>query len=305
MIVTGAAKQMADERVATAESEWAWQRQSIERQLDEARAAAEAAGVAERAEAAAVLAMRAMLHVADADVAAMRGAAAHYATLGGEEAGALREALANSEGRRREAVETERRRVERLLDDERSHFEGVLHRLRESSFAVQAKLSSQVEWLNDALAEKGRLLVSEREGFEAALGREREATAAAHGEARRLLEEVAERQAARHATELVEAGGAMETQLMVEREALIAQVPPLPCAALARTRAHAHARARARARTRAHARAPTPTHASPDLASPLLSARRHEGAAGHAGRRARTGPRRAARAARRGRGARG
>ena len=45
----------------------------------------------------AVFTLRSMLLVADADVAAMRGAAAHYAALGGEEAGALREALSHAE----------------------------------------------------------------------------------------------------------------------------------------------------------------------------------------------------------------
>ena len=53
----------------------------------------------------------------------------------------------------------------------REHFDVTLHGLRESSFAVQAKLQSQLAWATDALEERSRDLHSEREAFEAALAR--------------------------------------------------------------------------------------------------------------------------------------
>ena len=53
---------------------------------------------------------------------------------------------------------------------------------------------------------------------------ERENTSAAHEAARRVLAEVADRQAARHAAEVREQGAAMEAQLAVEREAFLEQL---------------------------------------------------------------------------------
>merc|ERR1719217_1369718 len=57
-----------------------------------------------------------------------------------------------------------------------------------------------------------------------ALAKERETTAAAHEASRRVLAEVADRQAARHAAEISEQGAAMEAQLAVEREAFLEQL---------------------------------------------------------------------------------
>ena len=73
--------------------------------------------------------------------------------LGGDEAGQLREALSKAEVRQRDAVEAERRRCDALLNAEVNNFDGMMSRLRESSYAVQAKLSSQLAWLQDALDE--------------------------------------------------------------------------------------------------------------------------------------------------------
>ena len=100
----GGATRLAEARVAQVEAEAAWQTAELTRQLGEARAALAVASGALVAEQSAVFALRGMLLVADADVAAMRGAAAHYAALGGEEAGALREAASRAEVERREAV---------------------------------------------------------------------------------------------------------------------------------------------------------------------------------------------------------
>ena len=219
-----AAKGIADERIAAVESEAAWQRDNLGRQLDAARSTLEATTSDLIAEQSAVFALRGMLLVADADVAAMRGAAAHYAALGGDEAGQLREALSKAEVRQRDAVEAERRRCDALLNAEVNNFDGMMSRLRESSYAVQAKLSSQLAWLQDALDEKTKQLHAEREGFDVALAKEREATAAAHESSRRVLAEVADRQAARHAAEISEQGAAMEAQLSVEREAFLEQL---------------------------------------------------------------------------------
>ena len=141
-----------------------------------------------------------MLLVADADVAAMRGAAAHYAALGGDEAGQLREALSKAEVRQRDAVEAERRRRRALLNAEVNNFDGMMSAA--SRVVVGAgKLSSQLAWLQDALDEKTKQLHAEREGFDVALAKEREATAAAHESSRsRVLAEVADRlaRATRH-----------------------------------------------------------------------------------------------------------
>ena len=219
-----AAKGIADERIRVVTEEAAWARELLERQLGEAREALRVASEGLVTEQSAVLALRSMLLVADADVAAMRGAAAHYAALGGEEAGSLREAISRAEVGKREAIEAERRRADQMLERERDHFEGTLGRLRESSFAAQAKLQSQLAWMGDALEERTRQLHSEREAFDVALAKEREATAAAHEASRRVLQEVAERQAARHAAELSEQGQAMEAQLAVEREAFLEQL---------------------------------------------------------------------------------
>jgi hypothetical protein len=221
---SAAAKGIADERIRVVEEEAAWTRETLERQLREARDALSVASAGLVAEQSSVAALRSMLLVADADVAAMRGAAAHYATLGGEEAGALREAVSRAEVAKRDAVEAERRRCDQLLERERSHFDSTLARLRESSFAAQAKLQSQLSWVSDALEERTRQLHSEREAFDVALAKEREATAAAHDSSRRVLQEVADRQAARHAAELAEQGQAMEAQLAVEREAFLEQL---------------------------------------------------------------------------------
>ena len=219
-----AAKGIADERIATAEGELAWHKTTLTRQLDETRSALETASASLVKEQSAVFALRSMMLVADADVASMRGAAAHYAALGGGETGSLREALSRAEVGRREAVEAERRRCDELLTRECENFDGVLGRLRESSFAVQAKLTSQLAWLEDALEERTRQLHAEREGFDAALAKERAATATANDEARRVLAEVADRQAARHAAEISDQGTAMEAQLAVEREAFLEQL---------------------------------------------------------------------------------
>lgn len=223
-VEAAAAKGIADERVATVEGEAAYHRETLSRQLHEARSALDVATANLVAEQSAVFALRGMMLVADADVAAMRGAAAHYAALGGEEVGALREAVSRTEVSRREAVEAERRRCDALLDRERDKFDAMLTQLRESSFSVQAKLSSQLAWLSDALDERTRELHAEREGFDVALAKEREATAAAHEASRRVLAEVADRQAARHAAEVSEQGAAMEAQLAVEREAFLEQL---------------------------------------------------------------------------------
>ena len=219
--VASSAKGVADERIRIVEREAQWHKAQLERDLAEVRGALEMATRNLLAEQSAVFSLRGMLLIADADVAAMRGATAHYAALGGEEAGALREALSIAEVRQREAVEAERRRSDASLTKERDHFAASLDRMRESANAVQAKLISQHEWLADALAEKTRELTAEREGFDAALAREREATAAAQEASRRVLQEVADRQAARHAVELSEQGAAMESQLALERDSYL------------------------------------------------------------------------------------
>ena len=202
-----AAKAIADERIAVVEGEAKWQRETLRGALDETRDQLETAQRELTAERSAVFSLKAMLMTADADVAAMRGAAAHYAALGGEEAGQLREAVSRAEVVKRDAVEAERRRCDAVLEESRTHFDGALARLRESSFAGQAKLTSQLAWMSDALDERTRELHAEREGFDVALAREREATAAAHEASRKVLKEVAERQAARHAAELSEQVG--------------------------------------------------------------------------------------------------
>ncbi|KOO28952.1 hypothetical protein Ctob_006482 [Chrysochromulina tobinii] len=222
--IARAAKALADEHIETVQAEAQWQNESLKRQLAEARGALELASAQYLSEQSAVFSLRAMLLVADADVAAMRGAAAHYAALGGEEAGALREALSHAEVSKREAIEAERRRSDAWMEKEREHFGATLHHVREASFAATSKLSSQLDWLSDALEDKSRQLLAEREAFESALAKEREATNAARDASRRVLQEVADRQAARHALELTQQGHTMEAQLSVEREAFLEQL---------------------------------------------------------------------------------
>ena len=222
--IARAAKALADEHIETVQAEAQWQNESLKRQLAEARGALELASAQYLSEQSAVFSLRAMLLVADADVAAMRGAAAHYAALGGEEAGALREALSHAEVSKREAIEAERRRSDAWMEKEREHFGATLHHVREASFAATAKLSSQLDWISDALEDKSRQLLAEREAFESALAKEREATNAARDASRRVLQEVADRQAARHALELTQQGQTMEAQLSVEREAFLEQL---------------------------------------------------------------------------------
>ena len=222
--IARAAKALADEHIETVQAEAQWQNESLKRQLAEARGALELASAQYLSEQSAVFSLRAMLLVADADVAAMRGAAAHYAALGGEEAGALREALSHAEVSKREAIEAERRRSDAWMEKEREHFGATLHHVREASFAATAKLSSQLDWISDALEDKSRKLLAEREAFESALAKEREATNAARDASRRVLQEVADRQAARHALELTQQGQTMEAQLSVEREAFLEQL---------------------------------------------------------------------------------
>ena len=138
-----AAKAIADERIRVSNEERAYIQSQLERQLHDARGALEVASSNLVTEQSGLLALRSMLLVADADVAAMRGAAAHYAALGGEEAGALREALSKAEVSKRDALEAERRRSDVLLAQERDHYDGTLARLRESSFGAQQKLQAQ------------------------------------------------------------------------------------------------------------------------------------------------------------------